>query len=225
LILLIALSVGAVIDIVLPCLNEAAALPWVLSRIPPHSRAIVIDNGSRDGSAQIAQSLGATVVHCSQRGYGAAVHAGLEVSTSELVAVCDCDATIDLGYVCTAASLVTNGAADLVVARRRPVERRCWPWHVRLANWELARQVRRRTGAALHDIGPLRVARRRDLCALGVADRRCGYPVETVVRAADAGWVITSIDVPYQRRLGRSKVTGTLLGSLRAIRDAHTALS
>ncbi len=212
-------------DIVLPCLDEAAALPWVLARIPPGDQAIVVDNGSRDGSAQLAASLGAAVVHCPQRGYGAAVHAGLEAATAEFVAVCDCDATIDPAHVAAAASLVGAGAADLVVGRRRAVDRRSWPLHARLANRELARRVRRRTGAPLRDIGPLRVARRSELLALGVADRGCGYPVETIVRAAGAGWVITSIDVPYRQRIGASKVTGTLHGSLRAVREISAVLA
>src|SRR3954465_12595475 len=83
------------VDVVLPCLDEAASLPWVLSRLPAGFRAIVADNGSTDGSAQIAAGLGATVVPVPQRGFGAAAHAGLEVATAEFVCFCDADGSMD----------------------------------------------------------------------------------------------------------------------------------
>ncbi|MBV9823484.1 MAG: glycosyltransferase [Actinobacteria bacterium] len=212
-------------DIVLPCLNEAAALPWVLERIPAGMRAVVVDNGSSDGSAAIARAAGALVVSCGQRGYGAACHAGAEAATAPLLAFCDCDATLDPAAIAPMAALVTGGDADLVVGRRRPTTPGAWPLHARLANRELARRVRRRTGAPLADIGPLRVARREPYLALGIADRASGYPVETVVRAADAGWRIAQTDVAYLPRAGRSKVTGTLRGTLGAVRDMSAVLS
>jgi glycosyltransferase involved in cell wall biosynthesis len=213
------------LDIVLPCLNEVAALPWVLERIPAGMRAIVVDNGSTDGSAEAARAYGALVIDCRQRGYGAACHAGAEAATGELVAFCDCDATIDPGVIAAMAQLIDRGEADLVIGRRRPTTVRAWPLHARLANRELARRVRRRTGAALSDIGPVRVARRAPYLALGIADRASGYPVETVVRAADAGWRIVQADVAYLPRTGRSKVTGTVRGTWGAIRDLSAALS
>ena len=214
-----------VIDVVLPCLDEVAALPWVLARIPENARAIVVDNGSADGSVAVALSLGALVVSCNRRGYGAACHAGLEAATAEYVAFCDCDASIDPGAVVPMLDLVVAGEADLVVARRRSTQRGAWPLHARLANVELARRVRRRTGARLHDLGPLRVARRQPLLELGITDRRSGYPLETVVRAADAGWRIRELDVAYAPRAGKSKVTGTVRGTLQAISDMSAVLA
>lgn len=217
-------SMQTSIDIVLPCLDEAAALPWVMSRIPNGVRAIVVDNGSMDGSPEIAASLGAQVVRCSQRGYGAACHAGLMAATAHLVAFCDCDSSLDPTDVIRLAQQLRTGA-DLVVSRRRPASRNSWPMHARIANIELARRVRRRTGVSIKDVGPMRVARRVDLLALGLLDRRSGYPVETVVRAAQAGWRIDQVDVAYLPRSGRSKVTGTLRGSLQAVRDMSQALA
>jgi dTDP-L-rhamnose 4-epimerase len=217
-------SVVATLDIVLPCLDEAEALPWVLSRIPDGARAIVVDNGSVDGSVAIARAGGALVVECTQRGYGAACHAGLLAATAEYVAVCDCDATIDPAVALDFVGLLRDGA-DLVVGRRVPVGRRAFPLPARVANLELARRVRRRTGLALRDVGPLRVARRAELLALDVADRRCGYPVETVLRAAEAGWRVAAADVEYTPRAGRSKVTGTLRGTLQAVRDMSAVLA
>src|SRR5687768_11438298 len=83
------------IDVVLPCLDEAAALPLVLSALPPGYRAIVVDNGSTDGYPEVAARLGAEVVHEPRKGYGAAVHTGLERATSDLVCFMDADASLD----------------------------------------------------------------------------------------------------------------------------------
>jgi glycosyltransferase involved in cell wall biosynthesis len=214
----------AVLDIVLPCLDEALALPWVLDRIPSGARAIVVDNGSSDDSVAIAQHRGALVVACAQRGYGAACHAGLAAATAEFVAVCDCDASLDPGDALRMVDILRAGA-DLVVGRRVPVNRAAWSLHQRVANIELARRVRRRAGVELRDIGPLRVARREAMLALPIADRRSGYPVETVLRAAQAGWRIEQVDVAYSPRAGRSKVTGTLRGTVQAVRDMSAVLA
>ena len=221
---LASISVDPLIDIVLPCLNEAAALPWVLSRIPTGARAIVVDNGSSDGSAAIAAELGALVVACGQRGYGAACDAGLRAATAEIVAFCDCDASIDPADALRLSERLADGA-DLVLSRRRATSRRAWPVHARLANRELARRLRRHTGVDLHDVGPLRVARREALLQLDLRDRRCGFPVETIVKAARAGWRIDEVDVAYSPRVGRSKVTGTARGTAAAIRDINAVLA
>lgn len=205
------------LQIVLPCLDEAAALPWVLARVPAGAGAIVVDNGSRDGSAELARDLGATVVRSDQRGYGAACHTGLLAATAEVVAVCDCDASLDPAEAARLAGLLDD--ADLVIARRRPTTARAWPLDARLANAELARRLRRRTGYPLRDLGPLRVARRRDWLELDLRDRRSGYPVETVLKARAAGWRVRQVDVDYHPRRGRSKVTGTWRGKVQAYRD------
>jgi len=213
------------VDLVLPCLNEAAALPWVLERLPAGVRAVVVDNGSTDGSAEVAADLGATVVRCATRGYGAACHAGLEAAEAEVVAFMDADASLDPRQLVRVTAPVVAGRVDLLVGRRRPVSRNVWPWHLRLANAELSRRIKRRTGVRLHDLGPMRAARRDALLDLGLEDRRSGYPLETVVRAADAGWRITEVDVDYLPRSGRSKVTGTPLGAARAVFDMSKILA
>jgi glycosyltransferase involved in cell wall biosynthesis len=207
------------IDVVLPCLDEAGALPAVLGGLPAGYRAIVVDNGSSDGSPDIARALGAQVVLCERRGYGAACHAGLEAALADIVVFCDCDASVDTAMLGELVAPVLSGHADMVVARRRPTSRGSWPLHARIANVELARRVRRRTGMPLRDLGPVRVARRVDLLALGLQDRRSGYPLETVLRAAAAGWSIVGVDVPYAPRTGKSKVTGTVRGTVQAVRD------
>lgn len=211
-------------DLVLPCLNEAAALPWVLDRVPPGWRAVVVDNGSTDGSAEIARARGAQVVREPRRGFGAACHAGLTAAESEVVAFCDCDASLDPAELPRVAAPVHDGRADLVLARRMPVGRGAWPLHARAGNRVLARMVRSRTGARLHDLGPLRVARRRELLDLELTDRRSGYPLQMVVRAADSGWRIQETETPYLPRTGASKVTGTWRGTWHAVRDMRKVL-
>jgi glycosyltransferase involved in cell wall biosynthesis len=213
------------VDVVLPCLDEAEALPWVLERIPPGWRAIVVDNGSTDGSDRIARGLGATVVHEERRGFGAACHAGLLAAEAEYVCFCDCDASLDPGLLTGFVRQVAEGNSDLVLGRRRPQGRGAWPPHARAGNLALSRILRRRTGLRLRDLGPMRAARRDDLLALDLTDRRSGYPLQMVVRAADAGWRVTEVDVPYLPRSGKSKVTGTWRGTWEAVRDMRSVLS
>jgi glycosyltransferase involved in cell wall biosynthesis len=212
------------IDVVLPCLNEAAGLAWVLERLPAWAHPIVVDNGSTDGTAGVARAAGATLLAENVRGYGAACAAGLAAATRDVVATIDADGTIHPRDLREAAMPIVHDVADLVVGRRRPVSRQAWPWRLRLANAVLARRVRRRTGVGLHDLGPLRVGRRQALLDLGVRDRRSGYPLETVVRAAEAGWRIQGVDVTYLPRTGRSKVTGTVRGTLQAVTDIRAVL-
>ncbi|MEU5882141.1 glycosyltransferase family 2 protein [Spirillospora sp. NPDC047279] len=214
------------IDVVLPCLNEAEALPWVLARMPEGYRPIVVDNASTDDSASVAREHGATVVDAPERGFGAACHTGILAATAEVVCVMDADASLDPGEL---PRLVAELAADprpgLVLGRRRPAGRGAWPPHARLGNAVLARSLNRRAGTRLHDLGPMRAARRADLVALDLHDRRFGYPLEMVLRAAGAGWRVVELDVPYLPRTGRSKVTGTVGGTLRAVRDMRRILA
>ncbi|MEO6317535.1 MAG: glycosyltransferase family 2 protein [Acidimicrobiales bacterium] len=206
------------IDVILPVLDEAGALPKVLASIPSGYRAIVVDNGSTDGSGAIARRLGATVVDEPRRGFGAACAAGLAAARSEVVCFMDCDGSLDGEDLWRVAGPVTRGEADMVLGRRR-AERGAWPVHAALANRALAMGVRRRTGMTLRDLGPMRAARRTALDGLGMADLRFGWPLEMVLRASHAGWRVDEVDVLYAPRIGRSKVTGTVRGTWRAIHD------
>jgi glycosyltransferase involved in cell wall biosynthesis len=212
------------VDVVLPCLNEERALPWVLSRLPEGYRGIVVDNGSTDRSAEVAAAGGALVVHESRRGFGSAAHAGLLAATAPIVAFCDADASMDPADLVGLVGLVTSGAADLALGRRRPTTARAWPLHARIANLALARMMRTATGIRLHDLGPMRAAHREALLSLALGDRRSGYPLEMVLRAASAGWTVAELDTPYSPRVGRSKVTGTIRGTVIAVKDMSRLL-
>jgi glycosyltransferase involved in cell wall biosynthesis len=215
-----------VIDVVLPCLNEADALPWVLARMPAGYHPIVADNGSTDGSAEIAAALGAQVVTARPRGFGAAAHAGVTAATADVVCLLDADGSLDPAQLPLVADPVVSGGADLVLGRRRPTTRDAWPWHARVGNAVVAARLRRTAGVDLHDLGPMRAARRRALLALDVTDRRFGYPLEMVLRAARAGWRVREVDVAYAPRAGgRSKVTGTVRGTVRTIADMSRVLA
>ncbi|MFC7547468.1 glycosyltransferase family 2 protein [Plantactinospora sp. GCM10030261] len=212
-------------DVVLPCLDEAAALPGVLAALPPGCRAIVVDNGSSDGSPEVAARHGAVVLREPVRGYGAAVHRGLLAARTPVVGFLDADGSLDPAALTTLAGPVLAGWADLAVGRRVPVTPGAWPWHARAGNVAIAAMLRRR-GVPVHDIGPVRVGRRTDLLELRVADRGFGYPLELLLRAGAAGWRIHEESVPYGRRAAgtRSKVSGSVRGTLRAVRDMALVL-
>jgi glycosyltransferase involved in cell wall biosynthesis len=213
------------VDVVFPCLNEAQALPGILSRLPQGYRAIVVDNGSTDDSAVVARAHGAFVVSEPRRGFGSAAHAGLLAASAPFVAFCDADGSMDPADLPRVVDPIAAGDADLVLGRRRPTARGAWPLHARIANRGLAVLMRRATGLRLHDLGPMRAARPEAMLDLGLLDRRSGYPLETVLRGHAAGWRIVEVDVPYSPRVGRSKVTGTVRGTLTAIKDMSRLLA
>lgn len=212
------------IDVILPVLDEAGALPWVLERMPPGHRALVVDNGSRDGSAAIARAHGASVVTEPAPGFGAACWTGLRAATADVVCFMDADASLDPRELPRVSGPVLDGSADLVLGARI-AQRGAWPVHVRAANRVLARELRRRSGAPLTDLGPMRAARRHALLGLDIADRRFGWPLEMVLRAAAAGWRIEEVAVAYRPRVGRSKVSGSVRGTARALSDMARVLA
>jgi len=216
--------VGHLVDVVLPCLNEERAIVDVLGRLPAGYRGIVVDNGSTDRSAELARAAGALVVTESRRGFGSAAHAGLLAATAPLVAFCDADGSMDPAELLPFQALLARGDADLVLGRRRPTTRGAWPWHARFANLVLARLMRSATGVPLHDLGPQRIARREALLGLDLRDRRSGYPLEMVLAASAAGWTILERDTAYAPRVGRSKVTGTVRGTITAVLDMSRLL-
>jgi glycosyltransferase involved in cell wall biosynthesis len=213
------------VTVVLPCLNEAASLPGVLAAIPDGYRALVVDNNSTDDTADVARRHGADVVAESRPGYGSAVHAGVVAATTPLVAVIDADGSLDPRDL---PKLVgdLDGGADMAIGRRRAIKGLKWPWHARAGTAAVCWRLRRKHGLPVHDIAPMRVVRRDALIELGVQDRRSGYPLELLVRAAAAGWRVVERDVDYGPRTGgRSKVSGSLRGSVVAALDFWRVIS
>lgn len=202
------------VDVVIPCRDEAAALPGVLARVPDGFRAIVVDNGSSDGTADVARAAGAMVVTEPWPGYGAAVQVGVCAASGTYVAVIDGDGSMDPQELVGLLADVRRGAT-MAIGRRRPVSVSVWPWHARAGTALLAWMIRRRAGLEIHDLAPMRVCRRDDLVALDVRDRRFGYPLELMVKAAHAGWTVRERDIAYtQRAVGtRSKVSGSVRGT------------
>lgn len=213
------------IDVVIPALDEADAIGWVVGRMPTGYRAIVVDNGSSDGTGELALAAGATVVHEPVPGFGSACHAGLCAATGEIVCFLDGDGSLDPAQLPLVVEPVVRGDAELVLGARQP-DRGAMTVHQRAANRFLAFELRRRTGYGLTDLGPMRAARRDALLGLGMVDRRSGYPLEMVLLASRAGWRVQEVGVRYgARRGGRSKVTGTVKGTARAVRDMGRLLT
>lgn len=226
------------VTVVLPARDEAGALPDVLRRVPAGYEVIVVDNASTDDTAEVSRGLGARVVYEATPGYGAAVHSGLLAARTDIVCFIDSDGSVDPGHLPSMVALLEGAdrstqasddpggqRLDLVVGRRRPTGRGAWPWHARIGNALLAARLRRSTGIPVHDLGSVRVTRRIALLELGIEDRRFGYPIELLVRAARAGWQVREVDVDYApRTAGRSKVTGSITGTVRALRDFAAAM-
>lgn len=183
------------VTVVLPCLNEEESLPGVLATIPPGYRVVVVDNNSTDDTAGVARRHGAQVVTETRAGYGAAVHAGVLAATTPIVAVLDADGSMDGADLPRLVAALEAGA-DLVTGRRRPSPG-CAGRVARVGTVVMSWRLRTRHGLPVHDIAPMRVARRDALLGLGVADRRSGYPLELLVRAAAAGWRVVELDVRY----------------------------
>ncbi len=209
------------IDVVLPCLNEAAALPWVLDRMPPGYHAIVADNGSTDGSGHIAREWGATVVYASPRGFGAAAHAGLAAARADVVCFLDADGSLDPRQL-------PRVVAGILAGSGRP---RSWPtpadgaepgrstpgWATPPSPGGCAGWSAPRSGISVR-CGPPVAAPCWSWTSWTVGS---ATPLEMVVKAGRAGWRVSEVDVDYAPRVegGRSKVTGTLGGTLRTIVD------
>jgi glycosyltransferase involved in cell wall biosynthesis len=207
------------VTVVLPCLNEAASLPDVLAAMPAGYRPLVVDNNCTDDTADVARRHGAEVVAEPRPGYGSAVNAGVMAAATPIVAVLDADGSLDPRDLPALVDELDRGA-DMAIGRRRPVKGVRWPWQARLGTAAACWRLRNRYGLPVHDIAPMRVARRDALLALGVTDRRSGYPLELLVRAAHAGWKVVERDVAYGPRTGgKSKVSGSIRGSFIAALD------
>jgi glycosyltransferase involved in cell wall biosynthesis len=206
--------------LIIPALDEAAVIGSVVQAVPAGAvdDVLVVDNGSTDATAAVARAAGARVVVEPQRGYGAACWAGVRALGSEIdvVAFLDGDGSQDPVELHRVLAPVARAEADLVLGVRG-FESGGHPRHAVLGTLGVALVIRWRYGLALQDIGPFRAIRRACLDALDLRDRGYGWPVEMVVKAARQGLRIAQVPVTQRpRQGGRSKVSGTLVGSLGA---------
>jgi glycosyltransferase involved in cell wall biosynthesis len=212
------------IAIVIPALNEEAALRSLLAEIPPqHAEwVIVVDNGSTDNTADVARTAGAIVASEPTRGYGRACLKGLRTAQelgATIVAYMDGDGSDDPADLEMMLMPVLEGQADFVIGSRvgPRAERGAIPPQARLGNWLVSRMIHLLYGVPIHDIGSFRVIRCAMLDALNMREMTFGWPVEMLVKAARAHYRILEYPIHYRHRShGRSKVAGTFVGSVKA---------
>ena len=211
------------LHIIMPVLNEAAALRVLLPELPSALRAatVVVDNGSTDASAAVAAQHGARVVHEKERGYGAACMAGiaaLRAADADIVLFMDGDASDDVADIPRVLEPLLTNAADLVIGSRvlGARDRGALAVHARFGNWLAAGLIYHKTGMRYTDLGPLRALRYDTLRSLDMQDRNFGWTVEMQMKAARQRLRVCEVPVHYRKRVGRSKISGTVSGSVRA---------
>jgi len=215
------------VTVVIPALNEAASLPLVLRDLPPIQRVIVVNNGSTDATAAAAFAHGATVVHEPKRGYGAACLRGLAAirhlieagePPPEVVAFLDADYSDRPEFLPQLVGPILGGEAELVLGSRLQGAREpgAMPPASVLGNRLACFLMQRLFGARYTDLGPFRAIAYNTLCRLDMSDRDFGWTIEMQIKAARLGTRTLEIPVPYRRRVGQSKISGTFLGSAKA---------
>jgi glycosyltransferase involved in cell wall biosynthesis len=212
------------VHVVIPALDEEAAIPSVLQSLQAagFTELIVVDNGSHDRTALFAVQEGARVVGEPRKGYGAACLTGIaalhDVREDDIVAFIDADGSDDPHDLHAVIRPLLASNADFVIGSRTrgACERGALPIHARLGNVLASWLIRLRTGYRFTDLGPMRALRHATLIRLDVRDRDFGWTVEMQLKAARAALRIVEVPVSYRKRVGRSKITGTIKGSIRA---------
>jgi glycosyltransferase involved in cell wall biosynthesis len=206
------------VTLIIPALNEAACIGELLSEVPPGAahQVIVVDNGSTDGTGDVARRAGAQVVEEVRRGYGYACAAGVAAATGEIVAFMDGDGSFVPAELPTLVAPIQDDVADLVLGTRMRggMAPGSMPPHQLHGNRVIARLLRTLYGLHVTDLGPFRAIRTDLLERLQMQERTYGWPIEMMVKAARRRAAIVEMPVSYRpRRAGQSKVGGTVRGS------------
>ncbi len=205
------------VAVIIPALNEERSLPLVLAALPTVDDVIVVDNGSTDGTARVAAAGGARVVSEPRRGYGSACLAGIAaLRDPDIVVFVDADFSDHPDELPALVAPIEEGTADLVIGSRTQGNREegaLLP-QARFGNKLACLLVRIIYGHRYTDLGPFRAIRFDALMRIGMRDRNFGWTVEMQIRALRQGLRVTEVPVSYRKRIGVSKITGTILGTL-----------
>jgi len=213
------------VDLIIPALNEQDNMKALFATLPTAQlrHVIVVDNGSTDQTAALARSAGAIVVHEPYRGYGSACLAGLIWITAQhdppdIIAFIDADLADDPAMLITLCQTLVHQKADMVIgSRKRLAQRGTLTRPQRWGNRIACTSIRLLTGKSFTDLGPMRALKWSSLNQLNMKDRTWGWTVEMQFKAASKGLHVLEIDVPYRfRRAGASKISGSVIGSIRA---------
>ncbi|HET7293087.1 MAG TPA: glycosyltransferase family 2 protein [Vicinamibacteria bacterium] len=208
------------VAVVIPALNEEQAIGLVLEELPRLAReTIVVDNGSDDRTADVARAHGARVVREPRRGYGQACLAGIAAAgDADVIAFLDADRSDYPEQLEVVLAPILAGDADLVIGSRQRGRRArgAHPWHAVLGTRACVLLMNALLGTRASDLGPFRAITAAALRRLDMRDRDFGWTVEMQAKAQRHGLRVVEVPVDYRPRVGRSKISGTLLGSLRA---------
>ncbi len=212
------------VAVVIPALNEAPGIARVLADLPAVGRVIVVDNGSTDGTGDIARDCGADVLREDRRGYGQACQTGIAAALApvdgtapDVIVILDADHADDPSLLGVLVEPILAGEADFVLSdRTRTADPGALLPHQRYGNELAVRLIHRTTGHRYRDMGPFRALQATALARLELHDTNYGWNVEMQMKAVRAGLSIREVPLPYRTRVGVSKISGTVRGTLKA---------